>query len=578
MPEQLPPDSRIRSYTFRGLPVVQASCNDSTTPISAALKYPLLKKKEGSCPSNIPMRYLFPLFLVLSCLLVLLPGCEPKEDMVQTSGRLEFAQDTVLFDTVFTTIKTVTKRLWVYNRNRGAVKTDVSLGGTAGNPYSLIIDGDAGNAKSGVLIRGNDSLQVLVRAVLGDNGQATIAKKFLVTDQVNFRTNGNDQNVKLVAYGQNAYFHRADIVSVNTTWRTDKPHVIINSPLVQGGQTFQVGVLVAPGITLTIPKGARIYSHAGALIQVGGTLRVNDDFMPGTGTTDTVKAGNPNIVRFQGDRLEPEYSDIPGQWVGIVFTATSRNNSIRYAEIKNATFGALLYNPDNAPTGHPDLTVSNTVIRNISGSNVSFANARASTGGGIISYSGNVTAFNCLFTNCGEYAVLGVGGGVYDFNFCTFANYTPAFRRETASLTFTNEKATDARVHLPISLKLRNSIVWGSNLGLGTIEDELYLKNYQEYPSTGVLNILNNLLRTKEYATIAAVVGTVPTDNLINVDPLFVRTALVGSRPDYKLQATSPATAPRRPAAGTVGIPLQHDLLNLPRSTTTPSLGAYEHR
>ena len=514
------------------------------------------------------MRYLFPLFLVLSCLLTFLPGCEPKEDLVQTSGSLEFAQDTVLFDTVFTTIKTVTKRLWVYNRNSGAVKTDVSLAGTAGSTYSLIIDGDAGRAKSGVLIRGNDSLQVLVRAVLGDNGQATAAKKFLVTDQVNFRTNGNDQNVKLVAYGQNAYFHRADIIRADVTWPTDKPHVIINSPYVQGGQTYPVGVLVALGVTLTIPKGARIYSHAGAYLQVNGTLRVNNDFMPGT---DTVKASNPNIVRFQGDRLEPEYADIPGQWGGIVFTSTSRNNSIDYAEIKNATFGALLYNPDNTATVHPDLRVSNTVIRNISGSNVSFANATASTGGGIISYSSDVTAFNCLFTNCGEYAVLGVGGGVYDFNFCTFANYTPAFRRETASLTFTNEKATDGRVHLPLSLTLRNSIVWGSNLGVTTLDDELYLKNYTEYTA---LNIHNNLLRTKDYLNVAAAVGQ---DNIFNVDPLFVRTALVSSRPDYRLQAASRANTPRSSAVGNVP---PRDLLNLPRPApgqTTPSLGAYEH-
>ena len=222
-------------------------------------------------------------------------------------------------------------------------------------------------------------------------------------------------------------------------------------------------MLVGTGVTLTIPKGARIYSHAGAYLQVQGTLRVNDDFVPGTGATDTVKATNANIVRFQGDRLEAGYADIPGQWGGIIFTSTSRNNSIRYAEIKNATFGALLYNPDN--TTHPNLTLSNTVIRNISGSNISFANASASTGGGVISYSGDVTATNCLFTNCGEYAVLGVGGGIYDFNFCTFANYTPAFRRETSSLTFTNEFETATGiVKRPTSLSLRNSILWGSNL------------------------------------------------------------------------------------------------------------------
>lgn len=526
------------------------------------------------------MRYLFPLFLVLSCLLTILPGCEPKEDLVQTTGRLEFDQDTVLFDTVFTTIRTVTKRLWVYNRNSGAVKTSISLAGTVGNTYSLVINGDAGTAKNDVLIRGNDSLQVLVRAVLGDNGQATAPKQFVVTDQINFRTNGNDQNVKLVAYGQNAYFHRADDIKQNTTWATDKPHVIIPaSGIVTPGQPAQVfGVLVRQGVTLTIPKGARIYCHAGAYLQVDGTLRVNDDFLPGAGATDTVQANNPNIVRFQGDRLEPDYADVPGQWGGIVFTATSsRANSIRYAEIKNATFGALLLNPDADPLApHPKLTLTNTVIRNISGSNLSFANTTASAGGGVMSYSGDLTAENCLFTNCGEYAVVGVGGGVYDFNFCTFANYTPAFRRETASLTFTNEKATDSKVHLPLSLSLRNSIVWGSNLGPGTIDDELYLKNYTEYAST--ISIRNSLLRTKVYASTPTIVGVPNVDNLLNVDPLFVRTALISSRPDYTLQAASPANTPRRPAAGNV---LPRDLRNLPRPAAgqaQPALGAYERR
>ena len=522
------------------------------------------------------MRHLFPLFLVLSCLLTLLPGCEPKEDLVQTTGRLEFAQDTVLFDTVFTTIRTVTKRLWVYNRNNGAVKTDISLAGTVGNTYSLIINGDAGAAKSAVLVRGNDSLQVLVRAVLGDNGQATAPKQFVVTDQVNFRTNGNEQSVKLVAYGQNAYFHRAELIDKNTTWAIDKPHVIIPaSRVLVAGQPAQVfGVLVRQGVTLTIPKGARIYNHAGAYLQVDGTLRVNDDFVPGIGATDTVKATNANIVRFQGDRLEPDYADIPGQWGGIVFTATSRNNSIRYAEIKNATFGALLLNPE-AVLPHPDLTLTNTVIRNISGSSLSFANTTASAGGGVISYSGDLSAANCLFTNCGEYAVVGVGGGVYDFNFCTFANYTPAFRRETASLFFTNEKATDSKIHLPLSFSLRNSIVWGSNLGAGTIDDELFLKNYAEYAST--ISVRNSLLRTKLYAGTLEVVGA-PGTNLLNVDPLFTRNALSSSRPDYTLQATSPANTPRRAPAGNVP---PRDLRNLPRPVAgqpLPALGAYERK
>ncbi|HEX8326231.1 MAG TPA: hypothetical protein VF629_01735 [Hymenobacter sp.] len=517
------------------------------------------------------MRHLFPLFIVLSCLLTFLPGCEPKEDMVQTSGSLELAADTVLFDTVFTTIKTVTKRLWVYNRNAGAVKTDVSLGGTAGSTYSLVINGDAGPAVGGVTIRGKDSLLVLVRAVLGDNGQATTPKQFIVTDEVRFRTNGNEQSAKLVAYGQNAYFHRADIISANTTWRTDKPHVIFNASKVLRGQTAPstFGVLVEPQATLTIPSGARIYSHAGALLLVGGRLLVGQNFLPGTGPTDTVKATNPNIVRFQGDRLEPFYADIPGQWGGIVFTAGSSGNRIRYAEIKNATFGTLLFNPEGDPNARPNLRLENTVIKNISGSNISFANATASAGGGVISYSGDVTATNCLFTNCGEYAVVGVGGGVYDFNFCTVANFTPSFRRETSSFSFTNEKATDERVKLFTDIRIRNSIVWGS------FDDELFFKNYTGTAADYKVVITNSLLRTKEYATTPSVIGGASANNLVNEDPLFKRTSLVSSRPDYSLQLTSPSAVRRSVAAG----PPPHlpDLLNLQR-LAQPSMGAYEFK
>ena len=515
------------------------------------------------------MRYLFPLFLVLSCLLVFLPGCEPKEDLVQTTGRLEFARDTVLFDTVFTTIKTVTKRLWVYNRNSGAVKTNISLAGTAGPTYSLIINGDAGTAKSAVLIRGNDSVQVLVRAVLGDNGQATAPKKFLVEDQINFRTNGNDQNVKLVAYGQNAYFHRADIITNNTTriWRSDKPHVIINSPYNQGTSTVDVGVFVDAGSTLQIEPGAKIYCHAGATIQVNGTLKINATLAPAPGDTTAAKLA---AVRFQGDRLETYYNDIPGQWGGIFFTSTSRSNVIRYTEIKNASFGTSLLNTDIQNSNPPDLRLENVVMRNISGSNPNYVGTGLPPGG-IVGVRSNITATNCLLTDCGEYAVLGYGG-TFNINFCTIANYTPSFRRTTSSLTFSNalEDSKGNIIKFPLAVNIINSIVWGS------YENELELENNADYLAT--LNIRNSLLRTTDFqATTNAPnkpgLGAPGLGNLVTVtDPLFKHTTLTSSRPDYRLQDTSPAK--RRMPIGTVPT---NDLLNLRRANPVQlSLGAYE--
>jgi hypothetical protein len=513
------------------------------------------------------MRYLFPLFLILSCLLTFLPSCEPKENLVQTSGSLEMGADTVLFDTVFTTIRTVTKRLWVYNRNSGAVKTDVSLAGTAGNTYSLIINGDAGSSSQGVTIRGKDSLLVLVRAVLGDNGQATPAKQFVVTDELRFRTNGTDQNVKLVAYGQNAYFHRADIITGNRTeiWRSDKPHVIINSLYAQPAPdpAVSVGVYVEAGSTLQIEPGAKIYCHAGATIQVNGTLKINASFAPAPGDTTAAKQAT---VRFQGDRLESYYNDVPGQWGGIFFTSTSRGNVIRYTEIKNANFGASLLNVQNR-TPQPDLLLENVVLRNISGSNPSYVGTGLPPGG-IVGVLSNITATNCLLTNCGEYAVLGFGG-TFNLNFCTFANYTPSFQRKTSSLTFSNalENASGAVQKLPLFLNLTNSIVWGS------YEDELFLDNYADYPTN--VNISNNLLLTKEYqatanATNKPGLGAPGLANLVGeTNPLFQRTSLTSNKPDYRLKDNSPAK--KRVTASAPAV----DILNRLRAQPT-SLGAYD--
>ena len=510
------------------------------------------------------MRHLLPLLIAFSCLLTLLPGCEPKSELVQTSGRLSIEQDTVLFDTVFTTVTTVTKRLWVYNRNSGAVKTDIGLAGALPNTYSLIIDGDAGPAKSGVLIRGNDSILVLVKARLGETSAAL---PFLLADQLNFSTNGNQQNVKVVAYGQNAYFHRADIITKDSIWPNDKPHVIINSPYKQGTSTIDVGVYVAPNTSLTIQPGTRIYCHAGATMQIDGTLRINPTFNPTPGDTAAARQGT---VRFQGDRLEADYRDVPGQWGGIFFTSSSRNNIVRFTEIKNANFGTSVLNTEIATAvGAPHLLLEYVTMRNISGSNPSYVGTGLPPGG-IVGVRADIRASNCLLTNCGEYAVLGFGGS-FNFNFCTFANYTPAFRRETAALTFSNalEDSNGTPVKFSLNISLTNSIVWGS------IADELALLNSDDYYPANVI-IRNNLLRTKEYAAAsdaAGKPGLAKDGNVVNPleGPRFRRTPenAVGNY-DYRLLGDSPV----------LGIPVfgsapAADLYYVQRKSPTV-IGAYE--
>ncbi|MVN78357.1 hypothetical protein GO988_18660 [Hymenobacter sp. HMF4947] len=515
--------------------------------------------------------YLLPLLLFVSAVLsVSLPGCKPREEELQTSGALEFSTDTVKFDTVFTTLRTVTKRLWVYNRNPKAVNVDlISLDNPATSPYTLIINGDLKQTASGLYIRGKDSLLILVRAQLKDNGQNGTAKDYVLKENLNFRTNGQDQHVLLRSFGQNIYLHDNEALPCNAVWTNDRPHVLYNS------------VVVPAGCTLRIKPGTRIYAHAGAALIVEGTLLVNSpaDFVAPSGSkNDTISATNANIVRFVGDRsAEAQYATAPGQWTGIVLDASSRGSVIRYAQIQNATFGVLLYNPKNQ-TPQPDVTIQNSVLRYISGANVGFAGAASGTGlpgAGVLGLSGKATLENTLFSDCYEYAVLGYGGGDYSLNYCTVANYPAASARDKASLTFTNVSALDSKVKntTGLTLNVRNSIVWGS------IEDEVFFENYDDYKAT--VSIRNSLLRSKLYAGPADMAATAttaakpglanPAYNNLFSDPKFVRLNTL-SRNDYHLAATSPALASKTALPPLV----PRDLLNLLRNPTAPDLGAYQ--
>jgi hypothetical protein len=504
-----------------------------------------------------------PVLILLSAGLSLTtPGCKPREEELQTSGGLAFSADTVKFDTVFTTLRTVTKRLWVYNRNPKAVNVDlISLDSPATSPYTLLINGDLRQTASGVYIRGNDSLLILVRAQLKDNGQSGLAKDYVLEEKLNFRTNGQDQHVLLRSFGQNIYLHNNAALACGEVWRNDRPHVLYGT------------VRVPASCTLTIKPGTRIYAHAGAALVVQGTLLVNApaDFSPGAGATDTIKATNANIVRFGGDRSgEVQYATAPGQWTGIVLAPGSQGNLIRYAQIQNATVGVLLYNPDNA--AQPDVTIENSVIRYISGNDVSFAGSTSTlgTGAGIFNIQGKATLTNTLLSDCYEYAVLGLGGSTA-LNFCTIANYASTGGvRKTQSLTFTNAVTNSRGVATTQSptVNMQNSIVWGA------IEDEVFLDQYDAYKSN--VSIQNSVLKTQAYA--AAVdaankpgLGNPAYRNLVNKDPLFVK-PLGSSFGDYRLGATSPA----RKLASPIGTVPGRDLLNLPRTPATPSLGAYE--
>jgi hypothetical protein len=371
------------------------------------------------------------LLYTLFCLLIFSGyfSCKRWDEKITTSqnARLEFSADTIIFDTLFSTIGSTTRAFFVYNRNKNAVKiSSIQLAGLASSNYSIIIDGKQSFNVNDVQLNGKDSILVLVKVLINPQSQST---PYLVADSIMFLTNGNSQQVKLVAYGQDANFLNNVNLPCNTTWNSPKPYIIYNT------------VTVPAGCTLTISKGTKVYVHHKSQLDVYGTLLVQ-------GAADSV-------VIFSGDNLNQGFKNTPGQWSGIIIESGSKNNAMDWALIKNAETGITLKTESDADT-IAELLISNCIIKNMSEKGIE-ANAT------------DVYGYNCLISNCAENAVAGLGGGNYFYRHCTFANYSYTFFRQGPTVEFSNNSGGSGS---PLYARLINTIIWGD---LGT--DELLLSN-----------------------------------------------------------------------------------------------------
>ena len=369
---------------------------------------------------------LFHLCSIVLCVL-LLQSCYEKESFTNsTSARLSFSIDTLKFDTIFSNVGSTTHQFIVYNRNNDAVRTSVSL---QSKYYRLNVDGIASNDIRNLEIRGNDSAFVFVEVTVDPKDSDS---PILVFDSILFETNGNQQDVKLEAFGQNVHLYNDSIIE-DAHWVNDRPYLIYNS------------VLVDSACTLIIDPGTRIYFHNNSSLIVKGKLHVN-------GTVDAP-------VFMQGDRLDKYYSDKSGQW-GASYVVNdnmyyfgnihildgSRGNTIDYAIIKNGIKGIQV---DNHFEDEQTLTLSNSIIQNMSIA-------------GIYAQNANMLVYNTVISNCGYYAAALTLGGDYQFIHSTLANYNPSHRNP--SLIFNNYYIDNEETVIVYDFlaQFSNSIIYGS--------------------------------------------------------------------------------------------------------------------
>ena len=206
------------------------------------------------------------LFLLLPLLAGLLMTNSCHKELFTNKGGLSFSSDTLTFDTVFTTLGSVTKSFTVRNtQSRAITISDIKLLGLSGSQFRILIDGQNGPEVKNKVIPAHDSIYIFVEVTVQPNNANN---PFVIFDAIQFVTNGNTQNVVLEAMGQNAHYYFSYQVLRNTTFTfpTDKPNIIVNK---NGGLPI---FAVDTGATCIIPAGCKIFMGPGAVMTVDGTL------------------------------------------------------------------------------------------------------------------------------------------------------------------------------------------------------------------------------------------------------------------------------------------------------------------
>lgn len=511
-----------------------------------------------------------PLYFTLSLTaLIFWSSCRQDFIFTPSSGNLSFSKDTVYLDTVFSNIGSSTYTLKVYNTtNDDILIPSIKLREGQNSNYRMNVDGLIGNATSigkefeNIELLARDSMYVFIETTIDILPLAENETQFLYTDAIEFGIGSGVQNVQLVTLVKDAVFiypnrdaegvvetltfdADADGIADETTiqgrfledseltFTNEKPYVIYGYAAVGDGKT------------LNINPGARIHFHAdsGLLITNNASLHVN-----GLPSLDSELLENEVI--FGGDRLEPLYEDIPGQWQTIWLFNGSTDNVINYATIKNGTIGVL---SDGNQEDSTKFEITNSQVYN-------------SSNFGILGRATSIKAENLVINKSGVSSFAGTFGGNYNVTHSTLVNYwTSSFRQFPALLlnNFIVDAENTVTTNPLMSANFTNCIIYGNDNPELLLENENSEEfNFKFTNSLIYFNDPNSNFSSSEYDFS----NTFLYENVrFNDDPQF----LDPSNNKLNIPFGSPAEG-----AGIVSGNLSKDITNTTRNSP-PDLGAY---
>lgn len=398
-------------------------------------------------------RFLRAVGLLCACLFLfwLIGACHKEEFTQDPTALLRYEQDTLSFDTVFTTIGSATRVLKIYNPNKQSIRINrIYIPGSNPSEFNFNIDGLPGNDVTNLEIRAEDSIYLFCEVRVNPNDPPEISP-FIKLDSIVFEYNNHSDRMILIAFGQNANYFPSkafkgqagliDLQGAALVWDDPKPYIFY-------------GVVYIDHGSFIIKEGTRIHFWGGLTKTKdsnGNDVFYNDGrLIIGADANLQVIGTKERPVIFEGVRLEPAYKNISGQWSGIFFDKGSKGNSIEFAEIKNNLVGVYC-------DSIVECEILNTKI---------FNNSLY----GVYASSAAVQLTNCLFYNQGLSSINIETGGTYTINYCSLVN----FGNTEPALYLSNSRCIDfpfceTIYEHPLQALIQNCVITGSD------QDELWM-------------------------------------------------------------------------------------------------------
>ena len=131
-------------------------------------------------------------FILLSAIIF---SCKKDSFITSIEANLATSADTLSFDTVFTSVGSVTQSFKIFNDNNQKLRlSQVKLSGGTSSSFKINVDGTSAPEVDDIEINANDSIYIFVQVNINPTAENL---PFIIQDSILISFNGNQKFVQL---------------------------------------------------------------------------------------------------------------------------------------------------------------------------------------------------------------------------------------------------------------------------------------------------------------------------------------------------------------------------------------------